>query len=135
MSYADSDLCGTMTVFHITLEVAKNLKSLFEFICESLVRKACTTLNFYTDSNYQQFRKLNDRQELLVGSQLLFFILESLETIFMHNRMDSILVKTYEDLVNSLVILMEIPLDNEAMESQLLEKVNIYIYTCIYIYI
>lgn len=93
---AESNVYGTITVFHITLEVAKKLKSLFEFICETLILKATNVLNYYFKA------KKNTKNERLV-LQLLLYILESLQTIFTFNKIESILTKNYEDHVNSLL--------------------------------
>ena len=122
MSYVEADLCSSITVFHVTLEVAKSLKSLFEFICETLVQKASTVLNFYSGNNFEKFTALAQKKQ---GLQLLLFILEALQTLFTNNRMDSLLTKNYEDLVNAMVALFELKLavKEQAEEDQLLEKV------------
>ena len=129
---ADSaaDICSCITVFHVTLEVSRSLKSLFEFICETLVQKASAVLDAYSCNNFEKFKSLNDKRQ---GLQLLLFILEALQVIFTHNRMDSILAQKYEDLVNALVALFEIQLEDVEMEDQLLEKVCTNVLSYIYI--
>ena len=120
MGYVDVDLCSSITVFHVTLEVSKSLKSLFDFICETLVQKSSSTLNHFTGNNFEKFQDLEDEEQ---GAQLLILIMQALDTTFRHNRMDSILTKVYEDLVNSLVALFEIQMEEEDTEDQFLEGV------------
>ncbi|TRY68333.1 hypothetical protein TCAL_03802 [Tigriopus californicus] len=93
---AESNIYGTITVFHITVEVAKKLKSLFEFISETLILKATNVLNHYFKAE-----KVIKNERLVL--QLLLYIMESLQTIFTFNKIESILTKNYEDHVNSLL--------------------------------
>eukprot|EP00095_Tigriopus_kingsejongensis_P008024 maker-scaffold1494_size38455-snap-gene-0.15 protein:Tk08024 transcript:maker-scaffold1494_size38455-snap-gene-0.15-mRNA-1 annotation:"hypothetical protein DAPPUDRAFT_192569" len=115
---ADSNINGTITVFHITLEVAKRLKSLFEFICETLIQKASHVLNHYSGNNFAAMKKVGQERLAL---QMVLYTLESLQTMFTYNKLESILTKSYEDHVNSLLAFLEFPFESDANLTMFLE--------------
>ena len=79
------------TMFHVTTLVGNKLKSLFSFVCEMIVQKATTILQETTKAK-------NDSQ-----CDMLCYILDALTSIFTSSRVDSLLMKSYEDHVNALL--------------------------------
>ena len=87
------NLDGIATMFHLSSMVAKKLKSLFGFVCERIVQKATSIL--------QECGKNKDDCEK--KKNMLTYIFEALASIFKYNRVDSLLMKSYEDHVNAIL--------------------------------
>ena len=96
------------TVFHLTAMVAHKLKSLFSFAYEMVVLKATSIL--------KQIAKGQEKEA--IG-----YVLDALAAIFTYNKVDSMLVKNYEDHVNAMLELLE----NEDVDDKLLGKLT----TCV----
>ena len=112
---------ATTTVFRVTSELAKKLKSLFGFISESLIHKANGFLNRFAANEFQALQKdakLCSRVVLLVGG-----ILSALTSIFTYNRVESLQIKNYEEHVNAILNYFECPAEESDFES-LLEQIK-----------
>ena len=88
----NDNLKGISTVYHISSLVAQKLKSLFNFVSEMIVQKATGIL-----------QNCKDKREEATKKTMLTFIFEALAAIFKYNRVDSLLMKSYEDHVNALL--------------------------------
>ena len=97
------------TMFHITTLVGNKLKSLFSFVCEMIVQKATTIL--------QETAKAKDDSQ----SDMLCYILDALTSIFTFSRVDSLLMKSYEDHVNSILEF----LDGSILDEKFLNKIKL----------
>lgn len=123
MAYEQSeDLASLTTVFRITGMVGAKLKSLFGFVCEMLVNKATGVLNDYSARDYEKVRLESDKNGV---AGLLKSILEALTTIFMYNRVEALLSKSYEDHVNALLEHLSCPLDQELLIGDVHEKLKL----------
>ena len=98
------------TVFHITTMVAKKLKSLFSFVCEMVVQKATSIMVEMSKD------KENEQNICAVG-----YALEALASIFAFNRVDSLLMKSYEDHVNAILEFM----DGKCLDDDFLDKMKL----------
>lgn len=92
---------GIATVFHITTQVAMKLKSLFSFVCEMIVQKATGIL--------QEYAKRKDTDPEASRVCMLGYIMDALTSIFQFNRVDSLLMKSYEDHVNAILEHLDVP--------------------------
>ena len=90
----NDNLEGISTVFHISSLVAQKLKSLFNFISEMIVQKATGILQNCKDKT---------DEPSAIKKTMLTLIFEALAAIFKYNRVDSLLMKSYEDHVNALL--------------------------------
>ena len=88
------NLDGIATMFHLSSLVAKKLKSLFSFVCERIVQKATSILQDCGGKNKEDSDKKKN---------MLTHIFEALASIFKYNRVDSLLMKSYEDHVNAIL--------------------------------
>ena len=90
----NDNLEGISTVFHISSLVAQKLKSLFNFVSEMIVQKATGILQNCKDKT---------DEPSATKKTMLTLIFEALAAIFKYNRVDSLLMKSYEDHVNALL--------------------------------
>ena len=105
------NLEGVSTLFHITAMVANKLKSLFGFVCEMVAQKSTSILQ-----EIAKKKNVDDcRQTTAIG-----YVLEALAEIYKYNRVDSLLMKNYEDHVNSITE----HLDGENTSDEFLGKVK-----------
>ena len=105
------NLEGVSTLFHITAMVANKLKSLFGFVCEMVVQKSTSIMQ-----EIAKKKNVDDsRQTVAIG-----YVLEALAEIYKYNRVDSLLMKNYEDHVNSITE----HLDGENTNEEFLGKVK-----------
>ena len=104
------DVCALITVFHVPLEVAKKLKSLLEFICETLFAKATTVLNNFAEDDFAKVRSIDDEAMAL---RLLVYVFKALTTVTEYNKMENLLTKNYEDHVNALLAFFELRFEDE----------------------
>merc|ERR1712203_987190 len=103
------NVASVSTMFHITTLVGNKLKSLFSFVCEMIVQKATTIL--------QETAKAKDDSQC----DMLCYILDALTSIFTFSRVDSLLMKSYEDHVNSILEF----LDGSILDEKFLNKIKL----------
>ena len=102
------DANSVSTVFHVTALVANKLKSLFSFVCEMIIQKATTVL-----------RQIAKRKEEKYQIDTVGYIFEALASTFTFNRVDSLLMKNYEDHVNALLEFLDVLYVEEAFLEKL----------------
>ena len=90
-----NNLDGVSTLFHITSQVAYKLKSLFSFVCEMVVQKATSIMQVTAKGNTNE----DDSRQM----NAICYVLEALASIYKYNRVDSLLMKNYEDHVNAII--------------------------------
>ena len=103
------NVASVSTMFHITTLVGNKLKSLFSFVCEMIVQKATTILHEAS------------KEKLESKSEMLCYILDALSSIFTFSRVDSLLMKSYEDHVNAILEF----LDGSYLDDKFLEKIKL----------
>ena len=81
----NDDIDGMTTMFHITKSVAQKLKTLFAFICETLVQKTTSILNNYSKDEFAKVKDLDANSETKVVN-LLSHMLDALTVVFTHNQ-------------------------------------------------
>ena len=74
---------SAITVFHVSTCVASRLKSLFSFVCESLVLKATAVLAAFAAN---EFARLKVVEEEGVRVEVVVHALSALEQVFTYNR-------------------------------------------------
>ncbi len=85
ISGADNDdIDGMTTMFHITKSVAQKLKTLFAFICETLVQKTTTILNVYSKDDFAKMSNISGDETKIVD--LVGHMLDALTVVFTHNQ-------------------------------------------------
>ena len=101
--------CSISTMFHITTLVGNKLKSLFSFVCEMIVQKATNILQ-------ESAKAKNESQSVMIC-----YILDALTSIFTFSRVDSLLMKSYEDHVNAILEY----LDGSILDDKFLTKIKV----------
>ena len=97
---------GIITGFHVTLCVARRLKGLFEFACETVVQRSTNILNAFAKDDFAPLEELNDDVRV---SRFLGFLLDALAAVFSHTKAaESVLTKNYEEHVNALLQYFEL---------------------------
>ncbi len=94
-----SDRAALTTSYHVAQSAAARLKSLFEFVCESLVQRTTTVLDHYCKAAKESGEEVDEN--------LFEFALGALSEVFAHNRLDGLLTKSYEEHVDALLSVFE----------------------------
>merc|ERR1712150_346054 len=95
------NLDGITTLFHITEQIANKLKSLFSFVCEMLVQKATTVLQDLSKKAEEvSMNDYKDSRRRIIATS---YVLDALASMYKYNRIDSLLMKSYEDHVNAII--------------------------------
>ena len=70
-------------MFHVASCVASRLKSLFSFVCESLVLKATAVLAAFAANDFARIKAVGDES---VRAAVVVHALQALEEVFTYNR-------------------------------------------------
>ena len=89
---------GVTTAFHVTELVAKTLRSYFGFACEMVIQKATGILGQYGKAEKVE-ASLADESVF----HMILHVLTALTSIYASDRVETLLVKHYEDHVNAMV--------------------------------
>ena len=77
-------------MFHITKSVAQKLKTLFAFICETLVQKTTSILNSYSKEEFKIMANIDKTSETKIVD-LVSHMLDALTVVFTHNQVTNLL--------------------------------------------
>jgi len=118
----EDNLEATTTVFRVTAELARRLKSLFGFISESLIHKSNAFLNKFSRDEFKALKE-GDEHGLLTKKkqrvvEMTLAILSALSAIYTYNRVETLQIQNYEEHVNAILNYFECPLDNEESEEE-----------------